>query len=500
MVKPEETSQIETPPYANASPSKYFFCEMLTRDIELKDAIMDLVDNCIDGAMRVRKANSLNDTNNFYAGFFIDITINNETFKIEDNCGGIPLELAENYAFKFGRPKELNTGENNIPTIGLYGIGMKRAIFKIGESAEIYTKTEDDPEYKVEIPNGWIDSDEWRFKISRTEDKPEILKEFGTSISIVLKKTIPDFSLKGISFFIEELRKSISQSFGLIIQKGLIIKINGKPIEGVEIAFLVSNGREKKSRYLPYIYTSKINGVDIFMIIGFYKKNIIPSEDDIEAELKGDGKKRSSEDAGWTVICNDRVVLYNNKDHLTGWGDIGVPKYHTQFIGIKGIVKFTSNDPSLLPTTTSKRGIDLNSEIYSIVKKRMCLALKKFTDYTNKWKGMGEKEREKSSKSDLKPALELTGDIKSIEKNLNVTFTKNQRPEIGEAESYILIPDLPIPQDKTMVTRISYFCDNEEYEKVAKYLFGCCIENTTPTEVGLECFNIILKKADGEEK
>lgn len=32
----------------NAAPTKNFFVDMLTRDIDLKDAILDLLDKCID--------------------------------------------------------------------------------------------------------------------------------------------------------------------------------------------------------------------------------------------------------------------------------------------------------------------------------------------------------------------------------------------------------------------------------------------------------------------
>ena len=35
-----------------ASPTKRFFVDMLTRDIDLKDAVLDLLDNCVDGLMR----------------------------------------------------------------------------------------------------------------------------------------------------------------------------------------------------------------------------------------------------------------------------------------------------------------------------------------------------------------------------------------------------------------------------------------------------------------
>ena len=38
----------------NASPTKEFFVEMLTKDVSLSLAILDLVDNSVDGALRMR--------------------------------------------------------------------------------------------------------------------------------------------------------------------------------------------------------------------------------------------------------------------------------------------------------------------------------------------------------------------------------------------------------------------------------------------------------------
>lgn len=36
----------------SARPTKNFFVGMFTRDIELQDAILDLLDNCVDGIQR----------------------------------------------------------------------------------------------------------------------------------------------------------------------------------------------------------------------------------------------------------------------------------------------------------------------------------------------------------------------------------------------------------------------------------------------------------------
>ena len=69
-------------------PPKRFFVEMLTRDIDLADAILDLIDNCLDGAMRVLKGN--NKGPKPYHGFQVDISYDENNFMITDNCGGIP--------------------------------------------------------------------------------------------------------------------------------------------------------------------------------------------------------------------------------------------------------------------------------------------------------------------------------------------------------------------------------------------------------------------------
>ena len=39
----------------NAEPTKSFFVDMITRDISLEQAVLDLVDNSVDGAMRFKK-------------------------------------------------------------------------------------------------------------------------------------------------------------------------------------------------------------------------------------------------------------------------------------------------------------------------------------------------------------------------------------------------------------------------------------------------------------
>ncbi|UUX95287.1 ATP-binding protein [Aquabacterium sp. J223] len=107
---------------AVALPTKRFFVSMLKRDIDLKDAIVDLVDNCLDGALRSAGVYPAD-----YAKHSIEIEVGRAALRIADDCGGIPREIAKNYAFKMGRERA-DPHDSESETIGMHGIGMKRAI------------------------------------------------------------------------------------------------------------------------------------------------------------------------------------------------------------------------------------------------------------------------------------------------------------------------------------------------------------------------------------
>ena len=131
---------------------------MLTRDIRLEDAILDLIDNCLDGALRLGNGGKPD-----YSNYLVKITLAKDHFSIEDNCGGIPREVAKNYAFKMGREPNDNR-DSDTETIGMYGVGMKRAIFKMGRNAIVKTRHDKDGSqdtYEVPITAAWLDATNW---------------------------------------------------------------------------------------------------------------------------------------------------------------------------------------------------------------------------------------------------------------------------------------------------------------------------------------------------
>lgn len=470
---------------AQGTPTKAFFVGMLTRDIELSDAILDLLDNCLDGVVRSKKGENKHGVSDYYKGYYAHIRIESKKFTIEDNCGGIPRTIAEKYAFRMGRtPGKEN---DDLPTVGIYGIGMKRAIFKIGKSA-VVTTCNDKKKYSVLIPSSWTSSeDDWDFPITDIPDDLSSIEGTKVEITDINESIANKWNTKDqLDGFVDSLIKSIQQSYSFIIQKGFEIKINNKNVEALSVNLLVSDKDSGKS-IKPFLYKQTFDDVHVSLAIGFYAPP--PSQDELDDEAT---MKRTSPDAGWTIVCNDRVVLYNDKTHLTGWGEAGVPHYHTQFIGIRGIVIFESNNPQNLPMTTTKRGIDTSSAIYSAVKDRMRQGLKLFTDYTNRWKGQNEQERTYSTATKTVSIGELVSSQNDVEKNVAVKFKNNKN-------GLVFSPDLPKPAVDKPYKRISYNKSLDEIEDIIEYWYEDRNHSIKPSQVGEKCFDIVLQEAKNKK-
>jgi hypothetical protein len=467
----------------DSSPTKQFFVDMLTRDIELNDAILDLLDNCLDGVVRQQDGLNRSGEDNYYGGYKADIVIAPTSFAISDNCGGIPKDIARKYAFRMGRSPE-DLSDEGKPTVGIYGIGMKRAIFKMGLSANITTKSNEEL-FCVNIPADWVQSAEWVFPIVDQQDAPEYIENGGTIIEITKLNSACASeweSEKAISQFTSKLISSVRQSYSFIIEKGFEITVNSIIVKAnpIQIKF---DRESQRGGIKPYMYFDAIDGVRVALTVGLYTS--LPTQEEIEEHDEG---KRSSDDAGWTVVCNDRVILFNDKSYLTGWGEAGVPKYHTQFISIKGLVFLESSDPNKLPTTTTKRGINMNSEIYAKVRGRMREGLKVFTSYTNRWKGRIEEEKQLSSRIGSTPVRELLSP-ELVEGNFGVQLSRVR----GDNSATYYMPDLPAPENQKNWIQIRYSKHKSDVEYLCHQIFDDTLENIKAASVGEKCFDLLLE-------
>jgi len=328
---------------------------MLARDISPDSAILDLVDNCIDGARRLRGDGP-------YDGLWIRVTINTNEFIIEDNCGGIDVDLAKNYAFRLGRDPALAL----VPkSLGVFGVGMKRAIFKMGRDIYIRSVTRTHSfQISIDVPR-WLerdDPDEWYFPMEVEELSSEPPQdEQGTFIIIsnlyeTVKKQFESDRFAG------DIRRVVGTRHQEYIDKGIVVQVNGVSVPGATVKFAYL-----ADELIPAFEGLSLDGVVTNLYAGVGELNRIQ--------------------AGWYVYCNGRMIIEHDKTELTGWGEsveTAIPKYHHQFARFRGCIYFDSEDSSKLPWNTTKDGVDITSDVYRTAKVRMVSHMRTVIDFLNK--------------------------------------------------------------------------------------------------------------------
>ena len=213
----------------DASVSKSFFVDMLIRDIPLEMAIHDLLDNCVDGALRLRGSQS-------FDGLEVNITCSQDHFEIQDNCGGINPEIARGYAFRFGRPQSVVPVPHSV---GRFGVGMKRAVFKMGRRFSV-TSTSQRHRFLVEVDVAkWEELPDWQFEFKEIDellaDVP--LENRGTTVRVdaLLPAVAERF---GLDSFVSRLHAYIQSLHQIHLERGLVVRLNNHSIVGEPVSFL----------------------------------------------------------------------------------------------------------------------------------------------------------------------------------------------------------------------------------------------------------------------
>lgn len=324
-------------------PTKTFFINMLVKDITLDDAILDLVDNCIDGARRQLKGKDQD-----LSPFSVEIKFSQKSFEISDNCGGIPLDIARTYAFRFGRDDDDRRPE---ASIGLFGVGMKRALFKLGVGFEVLSKTmKDGFKTAVNVSEWQGDNADWSFPYTDVPPASSVTKA-GTTVTV--RPLHPAIAARLTEARYEDnLIRDVGRLHRESIAAGLAIRINDRVVESQGAEILVGAGL--KPKHEAWVEQAEATKVRVRLYAGVKRD-------------EGAGDR----DAGWYVYLNGRLVLGPDTTDRTGWGIGSVPRYHPQYADFRGHVFLDSEKSWVLPWNTTKSGVDLDSDLYRRVRERM---------------------------------------------------------------------------------------------------------------------------------
>jgi hypothetical protein len=402
----------------------------------------------VDGAKRIRGGNP-------FDNLHVDISISPQKFEIKDNCGGISIDLAKNYAFCFGR-------DANAPplhgTVGLFGVGMKRAIFKLGSKFEVRSISEYGSfTVKVAVDQWQTDNTPpWTFPMTCTEyAQPTLEKDRGTVVEVtdLFEGVASQF---GEKLFITRLRSEIAARHQIYLDKGIRMTMNGTHIAPTTVTYAFVPGE-----LLPARKSFHLDGVAVNLFVGIGASDI--------------------ENAGWYVYCNGRMVVRADQSELTGWGELGtpkIPKYHHQFSRFRGSVYFESDDPTLLPWNTTKDRLDVEADKYRSVKLQMVATMRPVIDFLNRLDSeLQEPDEEKRVLTEL------------VRK---ATYSP-PTADLPVEEEFTYVKPMPRPKPPKTVT-IQYSRPKEKVDALKK-----CLGAASAREAGERTFDWYLKNECGYE-
>ena len=431
----------------DARPTKEFFIYMLTKDIELSRSIIDLVDNALDGARLLRR-------NQNYDGLFVKIEATPQQFKIVDNCGGIDIDLARNVAFRFGRPADARPTSHSV---GQFGVGMKRALFKIGKRFSITSHAEKSWFVLTVNVDQWGKKDDsnWDFEFDdyREDLKADDDRELGTSITVTVLHPAVSQAFDDENFQIR-LGKEIKEAHTQTIEKGLQVSLGGVPL-GIRPLVLLQSKELKPA---------------------FHEMKWGKGRSEVAVKLYAGVADSKPSEAGWNIFCNGRLVLAADQDETTGWGEGAgkiIPRFHPQYTRFRGFAFLDSDDTSALPWNTTKTGVDRDSPHYRAVRMEMIKLMRPVIDFLNRL--ATEKNLKSDDKSPLETAVDAAGAVELKKLQVRHTF---QSPKTAPVK--IKSPDLG---------RISYWKPKDEIEAARKKL-----QVSSGKQVGEKTFEYFYKR------
>jgi len=345
---------------ADASPQKRLFISLITRDISLADAMLDLIDNSINAALEPMADNlrTADDYQHLLADtkakpkVHINLRVNSTRIAIDDDASGISLEMAQHHVFTFGRETEEQDSHDRL---SVYGIGLKRAIFKCGNAVTISSDHRKGG-FDMKLPNvrQWAakKEDQWRFPITGREPTRS---NCGTHVTIT---QLHDEVLRRIDdgLFLPQLRDIIARTYSVYIGRVVEITLNNHTIE--REPFEIDRNRSSQKFKQGTVTCNVQAGIAVISGERFRERN-----------------------AGWYVFCNGRAVLFADKSTLTGWG-AGLPLFHAgKYRPFLGTVFFVSPNAESLPWTTTKSDINEESAVWQEAKRHMVTVGRTVTNF-----------------------------------------------------------------------------------------------------------------------
>lgn len=330
----------------DATPSKRLFLSIIA-DYDLNRSICELVDNGLDVWVLGDRASKIT----------IEITLDRDqkTICVEDNAGGLPKSELK-YIVGPGQTGLAPTDE----TIGIFGVGTKRAVVALAQDIKISTRYGKEKTYQVDFDESWLVEDDWELPYYQVDD-------IGPGTTLVelqkLRVQIDDAA-------IEQLRGHLSATYAKFLPaKGVTITLNGVPI-----APQFFDDWSYPPRYGPRRYHGNLPTADG----RFVRVDAVAGLSNESSPAKGE--------YGVYFYCNDRLIARGLKTFEVGFmkGYAGLP--HPK-VSLTKVLVSLNGDARSMPWNSSKSDISTKHEVFQALHMWLTQVVKDYAALSRIWMG-----------------------------------------------------------------------------------------------------------------
>ncbi|TCA23614.1 hypothetical protein E0H70_28185 [Rhizobium leguminosarum bv. viciae] len=327
-----------------AIPSKRLFLSIIA-DYDLNRSICELVDNAFDVWTRSERKNSIK----------IDVELDDDAriIKVIDNAGGVkPYELK--YIVAPGESGSDPTDE----TIGIFGVGTKRAVVALAKQVRVTTRFEEGVTNQIEFDDQWLEDENWSLPLYETS-------------AIDPHTTIVELQNLRVSIGPDQqrmLRGHLAATYAKFLALDEVdLRLNGDPIEPRLF---------DKWSYPPGFEPRHYHGS-----ITSPKKRTVKI--DVVAGLSNQSSPTSGE-YGVYMYCNDRLVAPAIKTYEVGFtkGQAGLP--HPKVALTKVIVSL-HGDAEEMPWNSSKSDISSKHHTFMAIQDWLIKVLSEYAAASRAW-------------------------------------------------------------------------------------------------------------------
>jgi hypothetical protein len=330
----------------NATPSKRLYLSIIA-DYDLNRSICELVDNGIDVWVRGGKLKKI--------AIKITLDQSQQTITVEDDAGG----LAKSELVYIVGPGQTGTSPTD-ETIGIFGVGTKRAVVALAQDIRIKTRFQKKETYQIDFDDKWLEGDDWEIPVYEVDE----IAQGSTIVELQRLRTyISDEA-------IVQLKEHLSTTYARFLSNNsIIIEVNG---EALSPKFF------ENWAYPPDFEPRKYTGV-------------LKAEDnrEIRVEAYAGLTLESSPAAGEYGVyfyCNDRLIARALKTFDVGFtkGFAGLP--HPK-VSLTRVLVFLNGDARSMPWNSSKSDISTKHVVFLAIHDWLVQVVKDYATLSRIWMG-----------------------------------------------------------------------------------------------------------------